>query len=74
MVLISVVSVIEQACSFISSCYGYSGKSMTDARVLSWCKKTGTVRKSAPELKYLPPTNEAFSENVEGSHTNSYIV
>ena len=66
-------SVIEQAASFIAYCYEFPGKTMMEARILSWCKKTATARRSAPELKYLPPTNESFSENVKRAHIQTAL-
>ena len=55
----------EQAMLFISDCYGYKTASMTDCRIQLWIQKTSKARKSAPPLKTLPPTDEAFTENVK---------
>ena len=38
---------------------------MTDCRIYTWYQKTSKARKSAPELKTLPPTQECFAENVK---------
>ena len=67
--------VVSQATKFIGSCYGiHSAISMTDVRVKSWIKKTG--RKTAtkvPKLSSLPPTSEAFQQNVKRAHLQSAI-
>ena len=56
---------VEQATLFISDCYGFQSNSMTDCRIHSWYQKTSKARKTAPLLKTLPPTDEAFKENVK---------
>ena len=67
--------VVSQATKFIGSCYGiHSAVSITDVRVKSWIKKTG--RKTAakvPKLSSLPPTSEAFQQNVKRDHLQSAI-
>ena len=63
------VKVIEQATKFMSACYGITSacSSMTECRERLWAQKTG---KSAvvPKLCSLPPTNEAFEQNVRRAH------
>ena len=56
---------VEQATLFISDCYGFQSNSMTDCRIQSWYQKTSKARKTAPLLQTLPPTDEAFKENVK---------
>ena len=46
---------------------------MTDCRIQSWIQKTSKARKGAPPLKELPPTDEAFQENVKGAVLQSMI-
>ena len=62
--------VIIQSTIFMCSCYGVSNAtSMTDARIKVWTARTG--RKTAnkvPKLCSLPPTTEAFEENVKRAH------
>ena len=38
---------------------------MTDCSIQLWIQKASRVRKSALPLKTLPPTDEAFTENVK---------
>ena len=54
---------IEQTCDLISDCF--KSRSMTDCRIQAWYQKTSKARKTAPQLKTLPPTNESFRENVK---------
>ena len=61
--------VLEQATSFILVCYGkgFNGcASMSEARIELWGKKTGIG--AALKLCNLPPTTEAFTENVKRAH------
>lgn len=60
--------VIHEATLFISSCYGYPSDCMTTARIKAWASKTAKARTSAPKLSTLPPTTEAFQENVKRAH------
>ena len=64
---------IDQATLLISDCYGFKSTSMTDCRIQSWIQKTSKARKSAPPLKELPPTDEAFQENVKRAVLQSMI-
>ena len=57
--------VLEQATSFILSCYGKGlcwCASMSEARIKMWRKKTDIG--AALKLWSLPPTTEAFTENA----------
>ena len=66
--------VIEQASSFISSCYGVNGsKDMTFTRLHVWLKKSGKGQFSATNLSALPPTREAFCENVKRAHLQTML-
>lgn len=70
-------SVIAQATTFMSACYGqYSmSKSMSETRwgVLVWASKTGRASAVAPKLCSLPPTSEAFKENVRRAHHQAIV-
>ena len=60
-----------QATSFMAKCHGKhveSCRSMTEARQKIWAHKTGKGTSSAPKLCSLPPTSEAFLENVKRCH------
>ena len=60
--------VTEQATSFMASCYRLNTcSSMTHCRQLVWAQKT-SKSSSAPKLCSLPPTTEAFQENVVRAH------
>ena len=66
-------SVIAQATSFMSACYGvHSCKSMSEARWRVWASKTGHAS-SPPKLCSLPPTNGAFAENVKRAHHQAIV-
>ena len=58
--------VIDQANRFISACYGMKDNTdMSHTRLLLWEKKNGKGHSSSPYLASLPPTREAFIENVK---------
>ena len=67
--------VVSQATKFIGSCYGiHNAISMTDVRVKTWIKKTGRkTTAKVPKLSSLPPTSEAFRENVKRAHLQSAL-
>jgi len=59
----------KQATLFMSSCYGVPEcQSMTNARQKLWASKVGRSTACAPKLPSLPPTDEAFMENVARAH------
>ena len=63
--------ITKQATAFLCMCYNNvpNEATMTEARIKVWLSKTG--RKSAskvPKLCSLPPTIEAFQENVKRAH------
>ena len=70
-------TVIKEATRFIAACYGEKvgpGENMSDIRYRQWISKMS--RKSAvsvPKLKTLPPTTEAFIENVKRAHIQACI-
>ena len=60
---------LEQSTSFMLSCYGNPEcSSLTDARQKIWSRKVSLSIGAAPKLQSLPPTNEAFTENVARAH------
>ena len=66
---VPLVDVLEQATAFTLACYGQSKcKSLTEARQKVWTSKVGRSLASAPKLASLPPTTEAFKENVARAH------
>ena len=47
---------------------------MSDARYQVWLRKIGNKKStSAPKLKSLPPTSEAFAENVKRAHFQTAV-
>ena len=69
--------VVKEATRFIAACYNVPinpEDTMTDVRYRVWVSKTG--RKGArvqPKLKSLPPTSEAFAENVKRTQLQASI-
>ena len=61
--------VVKQATGFIAACYGLNTpcSSMTDCRQQQWAHKIGKFS-AAPKLCSLPPTTEAFEQNVRRAH------
>ena len=62
--------VVDQATKFIGACYGnrVGEETMSDIRYKIWTTKFGNTATSAPKIQALPPTTEAFVENVKRSH------
>ena len=62
--------IVDQATKFIGACYGNRvGKdTMSDIRYKILTTKFGSTATSAPKIQALPPTTEAFVENVKRSH------
>lgn len=57
--------VTKQATKFMLACYNQSRcRTMTEARQKMWLRKVGQSKACAPSLQTLPPTTEAFKENV----------
>ena len=68
-VTLFVEEALEQSTSFMLSCYGHPEcSSLTDARQKIWSLKVSRSIGAAPKLQSLPPTNEAFTENVARAH------
>ncbi len=69
----SIEYVIQHAPTFISACYGQTNCStMSEARFKVWLSKTGKAS-STPKLCTLPPTTEAFKENVKRAHHHALV-
>eukprot|EP00745_Piridium_sociabile_P037812 TRINITY_DN68984_c0_g1_i6.p1 TRINITY_DN68984_c0_g1~~TRINITY_DN68984_c0_g1_i6.p1 ORF type:complete len:1121 (+),score=248.01 TRINITY_DN68984_c0_g1_i6:81-3443(+) len=65
---VDVTQVVKQATEFMAASYGVKEcSSMTECRQHVWAQKTGKSS-SAPKLWSLPPTTEAFHENVLRAH------
>ena len=65
----------NQCTSFITSCYGYPQETdMTSLRYMVWTNKMGNHKlNSAPQLRVLPPTTEAFEQHVYRAHLQAAI-
>ena len=66
-------NVLTQATTFLSACYGVKSDSMSETRLHVWCAKNGKGKFSSPKLCSLPPTTEAFTENVKRAHFQATI-
>lgn len=65
----SVEEVMPQCTSFMLACYNQSQcLTMTEARHKIWVSRVSRSTASAPKLKSIPPTSEAFRENVARAH------
>ncbi len=61
--------ITAQATPFILASYGQTKcTSLTGAHQKMWAMKVGQCMAAAPKLASLPPTNEAFNENVARAH------
>lgn len=71
----SIEDVNKQASVFINICYGYPKcLTVSEARVRAWSTKMGRSASSKPpRLCSLPPTNEAFLQNVKRAHLQTII-
>lgn len=66
--------IASQAAKFITACYGKAScDSTSEARVRLWAERTACGRSQLPPLRSLPPTNEAFIENVKRAHLQTCI-
>ena len=72
---VTMAEVVSDATSFISACYSsmYYG-SMSEMRYAAWSRKMANTKiSSAPKLKSLPPTSEAFTHHVYHAHYQTLI-
>ena len=68
-------NIVNEATKFIGACYGnrVGGETMSDIRYMIWTTTFGNTATSAPKIQALPPTTEAFIENVKRSHLQTGI-
>ena len=66
---------MKQATSIIGACYGQpNATSMTEAGVNVWSSRIGRPGATrAPKLASLPPTTEAFTENMKRANLQTWI-
>lgn len=69
--------VLEESSRFICQCYMFgsvNGGTMSDFRYQIWTHKMARKNiTSAPELKSIPPTSEAFKQHVLRAHNQTII-
>ena len=65
--------VVQEATEFIGICYNTNGTDMSSKRHNAWIKKSSGKLSSAPKLCSLPPTTEAFEQNVLRAHYQCMI-
>ena len=67
--------VLFEATQFVARCYGCaSSESMAATRYEVWIGKTSKGKVTgAPKLKSLPPTSEAFVQNVRRAHFQVHL-
>ena len=67
--------VVSEATSFISKCYGIKNDGdMSEMRYALWSTKMANRKiTSAPKLKSLPPTADAFAQHVYRAHYQTMI-
>ena len=65
---------VSEAERFIRLCYGHADcATMTEARYQAWTQKVTKAIAKAPKLESLPPTSEAFRENVLRANLQVFI-
>jgi len=58
----------------VLACYGQTAcHTLTEARQKVWTQKVGRSKAAAPDLCSLPPTTEAFKQNVLRAHLQMAI-
>ena len=67
--------VVSEATSFISRCYGSQNDGdMSEMPFAVWSTKMANPKiTSAPKLKSLPPTSDAFAQHVNRAHYQTMI-
>lgn len=69
-----VSEVVRQSTKFIASCYSRIARNdMSEIRYKVWAAKFGNTVSSASSIQKLPPTSEAFTENVKRAHLQTCI-
>jgi hypothetical protein len=67
--------VIDQSTTFVGACYSsrLKEKTMSAMRYKLWTTKFGNGAATAPKIQSLPPSTEAFVENVKRAHLQTAI-
>ena len=69
-------AIIQDSTQFISACYGQatSSPTMFNTRFHVWSAKVSNPKaSSAPQLRALPPTTEAFEQHAIRGHYQSLV-
>lgn len=70
----SFVDCVREGTKFLLRCYGQKTlNSLNDARIKLWKNKIAKSNSTAPKLEALPPTDEAFQENLKRAHLQAAI-
>ena len=70
----SLHDVTKQATEFDGACYSHKHHtSMSEARKMSWAAKLDKGSTSTSHLNNLPPTTEAYIENVKRAHIQACV-
>ena len=67
--------VLKQSINFVAACYSVTGDhiSMSSVRQKVWASRVGKPPSCCPKLCSLPPTSEAFAENVKRAHLQACV-
>ncbi|CAH3121622.1 unnamed protein product [Porites lobata] len=67
--------VVDQATTFIGACYSKKIKdtTMSGFRYKVWAAKFGKTSSSTPKIETLPPSTEAFTQNVKRAHLQACV-
>ena len=70
-----VEDVLKEATDFITACYKMwtDGSDMSSVRQNVWASRVGKASSCAPKLCSLPPTSEAFRENVKSPSSDMHL-
>ena len=70
-----ITEIVAEATKFFGFCYSIlEGENMSEKRYHAWLRKTSSGKlSSAPKLSSLPPTTEAFTQNVLRAHCQCAI-
>ena len=66
--------ITRQASEFVAACNGHKDCSnISEAKKKSWAAKVGKGTSTIPQLKPLPPTIEAFLDDVKRPHLQTAV-
>ena len=66
--------VLQECTAFVAAYYGCKNvPTVSQVRLQAWNTKVANAKSAMPKLKSLPPTTEAFQENVKRAHLQACI-